>query len=211
MQLSTISNQFQFNLPSDFLPPGIEAKYEPMLRKNHVVYNSVLDYLNSTILEIILPGLNFNFSTQVKKRKKIRSKAAENIYDTFNNEVEIVFRSADANFNYLIMLNAVTASRLDLDRPNDPDMFLFVVDTYSDVLMKVTFRSVMLKSLSEARFGYAKNEAQDNTFTLTFTFNYIDVEFMLDETDIIQDKLVSEEHGQTPYFTRRTNQFDGDA
>jgi hypothetical protein len=208
MQLTTVSNQFQFNLPTDFLPPGLEAKYEPMLRKNHVVYNSVLDYVNSTILEVVMPGINFDFSTQVKKRKKIRSKAAENIYDAINNEVEIVFRSVDANLNYLIMFDAVVSSRLDLDRPNDPDMFVLVVDTYGDVLMKVTFRSVMLKSLSECRFAYPKNVGQDTSFTMAFTFNYVDVEFLLDQSEIIQDVQVAEVHNAVPYFTRQTNETD---
>lgn len=187
MQLTTLSNQFVFTLPTDFLPAGVEAKYAPFLKKNRVVYANVLDYLSSTIKEVVFPASTYQFSSQVKKRKKIQHKAVENIYDTFTNELEVVFRSIDSNLNYFIILDALLDAKLDVDRQNDSDMFLFIVDRHKDVIMKVTFRSAMFKSLSDCKFSYAEQAGDDKTFTLGFAYNYLDIEFMLDGTEIVQD------------------------
>ena len=49
MRLSSQGSQFIFNLPSDFLPTEIVNTYKPVLEKNWVQYESVIDYINSTI------------------------------------------------------------------------------------------------------------------------------------------------------------------
>jgi hypothetical protein len=49
MRLSSQSSQFIFNLPSTFLKPEILLTYTPVLEKNWVQYENVIDYLNSTI------------------------------------------------------------------------------------------------------------------------------------------------------------------
>lgn len=190
MHLTTIGNQFQFNLPTDFLPDGLEAKYEPWLRKNHSPYTTVLDYINATIKSITFPGLDFAITEQTKKRGiKHQWKAAENIYMTTAREATIQFRSVDGHANYLIMVDALQSARLDvLRRQNDPDMFLYITDWHKDVMMQVCFRSVIMKSLSDCKFAYADTVGENKDFTLSFVYNYLDIGFALDRTDITRDE-----------------------
>ena len=52
MRLSSQGSQFVFNLPSDFLKPEVLATYTPILEKNWVQYENVIDYINSTIKSV---------------------------------------------------------------------------------------------------------------------------------------------------------------
>ena len=45
MRLSSQGSQFVFNLPQDFIPQEILNSYTPLLEKNWVQYENVLDYL----------------------------------------------------------------------------------------------------------------------------------------------------------------------
>ena len=45
MRLSSQSSQFIFNLPGDFLPAEIIETYGPILEKNWIQYENVIDYL----------------------------------------------------------------------------------------------------------------------------------------------------------------------
>ena len=44
MRLSSQGSQFIFNLPSDFLKPEVIETYTPILEKNWVQYENVIDY-----------------------------------------------------------------------------------------------------------------------------------------------------------------------
>lgn len=188
MQLTTIGNKFVFNLPSDFLPPGVETKWIKFLQKNHVYYATVLDYLSSTIQEVVFPSLNFESPKQTKKfGKEIQWKDAKNIYDSMSKQVDVVFKNVDGNLNYLIMWDALNSAKLDLDRPNDSNMFMFVVDRYNDVVVQVTFRSVILKGITDVKFSFGESVGDNKTFTVSFTYNYTDVFSPLDSKDLLTD------------------------
>ena len=60
MRLSSQGSQFIFNLPSDFLKPEVLNTYTPILEKNWVQYDNVIDYINSTIKSVNFPGIGFD-------------------------------------------------------------------------------------------------------------------------------------------------------
>ncbi len=86
MRLSSQGSQFIFNLPNDFLKSEIISTYTPILEKNWIQYENVIDYLNSTIKAVSFPGISFDTPKQINMRGKIRTfKPAQNIQDMSNN------------------------------------------------------------------------------------------------------------------------------
>ena len=80
MRLSSQSSQFIFNLPGDFLKPETINTYQPILEKNWVQYENVIDYLNSTIKQVNFPGISFDMPKQILMRGKERQfKPAKNV------------------------------------------------------------------------------------------------------------------------------------
>ena len=60
MRLSSQSSQFIFNLPYDFIKPELVFSYKPILEKNWVQYENIIDYINSTIKSVNFPGISFD-------------------------------------------------------------------------------------------------------------------------------------------------------
>ena len=60
MRLSSQSSQFIFNLPGDVLPAEIIETYQPILEKNWIQYDNVIDYINSTMKSVNFPGISFD-------------------------------------------------------------------------------------------------------------------------------------------------------
>lgn len=200
MQLTTIGNRFYFNLPTDFLPTEVEEKWLRILHKNHVLYASTLEYLTSTLQDVVFPSVTFETPKQTKHRgKEVQWKDAKNIYDSMSKTVELVFKSVDSNLNYLIMWDALNSTKLDTNRTNDSNMFLFVLDRHKDVIIQATFRSVILTGITDIKFSFGDNVGENKTFTVSFTYNYLDIVSPIDNRDLLtNDKSIEARSNPVP-------------
>ena len=186
MRISSQNNQFLFNFPTDFIAKEVEDRLRKYMDKNWIPYTDPMAYINSTIKEIVFPSISYEGSEQTHRfGKKIEYKPATNIYDTYTNTLDITLRSVDSNANYF-MLQQIFAEYYNNTRKYYlPWMSLFILDKDGDFLYSVNFRSTLLKSLSENRLSYQSMDVSENTFTITFKFNFIDIYWEL--TDNIEE------------------------
>ncbi len=150
-------------------------------------YENVIDYLNSTIKEISSPGLSVDTPTQrIKRGKEINFKPATNINDIMaSRELDITFRSVDSDLNYWILFDMFVKHYLDVEQLFVTPFILQAVDIHRDVIYQINFREVILRTQSELRFSYNDQAFNEKTFTVTFSFNFIDIEFKLDESKVL--------------------------
>lgn len=182
MILSALSNQFYFNLPHYMISKRLEDEFEKLMLKTMNPYDSVMDYVNSTIKEIIMPSVTFNTVKQIKKfGKEIQHKEAKPIYDKFGNSINITFRATNSYENYFIILQIITEIYLDTDNTHMDFLFIDILDTDGDIIYKVKFSEIIFNSLSEMPLAYNRTDISEKTFTLTFTYNYIDIDWQLDD------------------------------
>lgn len=192
MNLSSLSSQFIFNLPTDFISQDIKNKYKKMLRKNHIPYDDVLDYINSTITEVAFPSMSYITPEQTMYHgKQIQWKGSQNVYDTFNRELDVTFDSVNSHLNYFILVDILVSEYLDTSKTYSPDLSITILDKHGDAIFDVLFRSVNIKSLSETRLNFADQAVDQKTFTMSFIYNYIDIKYNLDDNDIITDSTAT--------------------
>ena len=189
MRLSSQSSQFIFNLPSDFLSPELIDTYKPILEKNWVQYENIIDYINSTIKSINFPGISFDLPRQILARGKERNfKPAKNVQDiTTTHDLTITFRSVDSDLNYWLLFDIVTKHYLDLDNSFVYPFTITCVDIHRDAIYVIKFYEIILKSLSENSFNYSQQKVQSKDFTMTFHFNFYDIEFLYNKTKVLED------------------------
>lgn len=188
MNVSSQSSLFIFNLPIDLVNAKLEVEYMKLLKKNRIPYESVVDYLNSSIKEITFPGLSFDLPMQTHKYgKEITWKSSRNVYDTFTRELDITFKSVNSHLNYFIILDMCLNEYLDVEKTYSSPMFVRILDKHKDAIFEVRFRSVNLKALSENRLNYSDSSIEEKTFTVTFAYNYLDLTSLLTGNDIVQD------------------------
>lgn len=188
MRLSSQGSQFIFNLPSDFLKQEIIETYTPILEKNWVQYENVIDYINSTIKSVNFPGIGFDMPKQTNMRGKERQfKPAKNVQDiTSTHDLTVTFRSVDSDLNYWLVFDILTKHYLDVENAWVNPFTITCVDIHRDAIYVIRFYEIILKGLSDNTFNYSQQKVNAKEFTLTFHFNFYDIEFLLDKSKILE-------------------------
>ncbi len=188
MRLSSQGSQFIFNLPSDFLPTEIVNTYKPVLEKNWVQYESVIDYINSTIKAVNFPGIGFEMPKQTNIRGKERQfKPAKNVQDiTSTHELTVTLRSVDSDLNYWLMFDIISKHYLDVENSFVTPFTITCLDIHRDAIYVIRFYEIIIKGLSDNTFNYSQQKVNAKEFTLTFHFNFYDIEFLLNKSKVIE-------------------------
>jgi len=186
MRLGSQNNQFRFNFPTDFVSEEVNSKLQRFMDKNFIPYDKPIDYLNSTIKEIVFPSIQIDGSIQTHKySKEIEYKPTQNIHDLNAQELDITFRSIDSHANYFMLRQILTEYYNNTRKYYMPWLTLDILDKDGDVVYVVKFRSVLWKSQSEIRLAYNVQDISEQTFALTYKFLYLDIDWMLSETQEI--------------------------
>jgi hypothetical protein len=188
MRLSSQGSQFIFNLPSDFLKPDVLNTYTPILEKNWVQYDNVIDYINSTIKSVNFPGISFDMPKQTLIRGKERQyKPAKNVQDiTTTHDLTITFRSVDSDLNYWLVFDIINKHYLDVENSYVFPFTITCVDIHRDGIYVIRFYEIILKSLSDNNFNYSQQKVNSKEFTMTFHFNFYDIEFLLNRSKVLE-------------------------
>jgi len=192
MRLSSQGSQFIFNLPSDFLPTEIVETYMPILEKNWIQYENVIDYINSTIKSVNFPGISFEMPKQITMRGKERQfKPSKNVQDiTTTHDLTVTFRSVDSDLNYWLMFDIISKHYLDTDNAWVNPFTITCVDIHRDAIYVIRFYEIVLKSLSDNTFNYSQQKVNPKDFTIGFHFNFYDIEFLLNKSKVLELETV---------------------
>lgn len=188
MRLSSQGAQFIFNLPSNFLPQEIINTYTPILEKNWVQYENVIDYINSTIKSVNFPGISFDMPKQITMRGKERQfKPAKNPQDiTSTHELTVTLRSVDSDLNYWLLFDILSKHYLDTENQWLNPFTVTCVDIHRDAIYVIKFYEIILKGLQDNTFNYSQQKVQAKDFTMTFHFNFYDIEFLLNKSKVLE-------------------------
>ena len=188
MRLSSQNSQFIFNLPDSFLKPEIIQTYTPILEKNWVQYENVISYLNSTIKGVNFPGISFDMPKQIMVRGKERQfKPSKNIQDiTTTHDLTITFRSVDSDLNYWLLFDILSKHYLDTDNQWLEPFTITSIDAKRDAIYVIKFYEIIMHSLSDNNFNYSSQKVNPKDFTINCHFNFYDIEFLLDQTKVLE-------------------------
>jgi hypothetical protein len=188
MRLHSQGSQFAFNLPPNLIPSEIIQSYTPILEKNWIQYDNVIDYLNSTIKSVSFPGISFNMPKQNLMRGKIRQyKPATNLQDIVTTrQLDITFASVDADINYWLVFDIVSKNYIDVNNLYVKPFTITALDIHRDGIYKINFFEIILNSLGDNKFDYSQQKVTSKEFTMTFNFNFYDIEFLLDKSKVLE-------------------------
>ena len=188
MRLSSQGSQFIFNLPSDFIKQEVINTYTPILEKNWVQYENVIDYINSTIKSVNFPGVGIDVPKQTNMRGKERQfKPAKNVQDiTSTHDLTVTFRSVDSDLNYWLVFDILTKHYLDVEESWVNPFTITCVDIHRDAIYVIRFYEIILKGLSDNTFNYSQQKVNSKEFTMNFHFNFYDIEFLLNRSKVLE-------------------------
>lgn len=134
------------------------------------------------------PGVSFDMPKRIETRGKERYlKPARNIQDiTTTHELTVTFRSVDSDLNYWLMFDILSKHYLDTDNAFLEPFSITCVDIHRDGIYKINFFEIILKSISDNTFNYSSQKVNAKDFTIGFHFNFYDVEFLLNESKVLE-------------------------
>lgn len=198
LSLSPRYDLFRFHLPKTFLPPEIEAKYTAILNKDAYTMTSAIDYLNESIQGVSMPGINdlTTIQTQhgsngiertanrinVEASHEITYLTVENPLEKIDKEFKVTFRSNNGLLNYFMLYEtAFWYACREYTWDCEPVMYIELLNEDGTVVSRVKYIDVHFNGIDGLDFNYSKIERESDTFDITFKFNNIDFEYLINE------------------------------
>lgn len=202
LSLSPRYDLVRFYLPKTFIPPVVEEKYTKYLNKDAYTIKSSIDYLNESIQGVSMPGINGLTMTQqqhgsnsidlnnIKNKHRINVEpmheinhiSSGNPLEKIDKEFKVTFRTNQGLLNYFMLYEtafyyACREYRWDAE----PVMYIEILNEDGTVISKVKFIDVYIEGIEGLEFNYSKIEREANTFDVTFKFNNIDFEYLIND------------------------------
>ena len=201
LSLSPRYDLFRFHLPKTFIPPDVEAKYTKLLNSDSYTMTSSIDFLNESIQGVNMPGLNGLTITQQQHGsngiirtdgsvKRINVEASHDItylgignpLEKIDKEFKVTFRANQGLLNYFMLYEtAFYYACREYTWKEEPVMFIELLSETGNAIAKIKFIDVHMEGIEGIDFNYSKIEREANTFDVTFKFNSIDFEYLINE------------------------------
>jgi hypothetical protein len=183
MILNSRASNFYFVFPKGFFPASVVEKYTPYIKQAQTPYDTLTQFMNSTIQSINFPGMALSQSSQTKYLgKKVSYKGSTPVQDMFNQEFTVTFRMGDGFINYWIMLDTVLHFENFLNsQVYIEDLPLRFLDNQGNILVTNTFKQIIMTSISEVQLNYTQNNPQVSTFSVGFKSNFMDIKLHTDQ------------------------------
>ena len=124
----------------------------------------------------------------IRKRGKERNfKPAKNVQDIITTrELQVTFRSVDSDLNYWLLFDIINKHYLDVENQWLHPFTISCLDIHRDAIYVIKFYEIIVRSLSDNNFNYSQQKVNQKEFTMSFNFNFYDVEFLLDKSKVLE-------------------------
>jgi hypothetical protein len=178
MILNSRANSFYFVFPKGFFPPDVESKYFAYIKGQSFPYDTLTQFMNSTIQSISFPSLQIDSVTQTRPLgKTITYQSATPVQNLFSQGVQVTFRMGEGFINYFVMMETILA-HLNFKNPAlfVDNLPLRIMDNQGNIITSIIFKGMTLASLSELSLNYTQNAPAATTFSVGFNYNYISID-----------------------------------
>ncbi len=175
--LNPRSSSFVFNFPKIWFYPDVKERWKIYYEKQPLPYESASDFINATVQSIVFPGFTMETISQTKQGgKEISWKNAKPINDLYAREITVNFAHVDGFFNYWMLQDNINAF-LSFDQKNEfmADLVIRVLDNEGYIMSSIFLKEVLFKSMSELELSYSSNTPDFKSFSLTFSYNFIEI------------------------------------
>lgn len=179
MNHNSKQDKFIFNFPTEFVPKEINDKYMVFLDNTHKPYNNVLDYINSTIYDVTIPGMSFSTVDQTKiygKRRTFRGGTSP--YDAYSPDFNINLKNADFIVSYMIIKDCLFYHFIKNKKPFLSEFMVTTLDDEDREMFKLYIKELVPTSQSDTRLGNQLKDENSEIYTISFKYNFLDIEFI---------------------------------
>jgi len=182
-----IYNSFKLHIPPNWFYPEVVDSVWLALRQLDLPFESVEAYINSTVINGILPGVKDDGSGKqinVSERSKTFKGSLlpkENVQKTIN----VSFKLKNNFLNWIIFYKQALVyldHNADPDRVFLPPIYMNIIDDYGNNIINLVYTHVRLQEVPALDFTKQDRGVLTKDFQITFAFNDFDIKFDLNRT-----------------------------
>lgn len=199
LSLSPRFDLYRFVLPKDFLPTEVEEKYSLLISKEPGVVTTPIDYLNESIQSINIPGISDLVIVQpqhernstiprlhklnVEPKHDINYLSSGNPLEKLGKEFRVTFRLNQGLYNYFMIYETIfhRYAKPETVRPYDPVFYIDILGEDGTAVSRILLKDLYIDGIDGLDFNYNKTERDSTTFDVTFKFNNIDFDFIVNK------------------------------
>jgi hypothetical protein len=182
--LNAKNNMFTIWFPPNFFYPSIVKKWEPVIKRLKLPYQSIEDFFNASIQSVTMPSLDLNNPTQQQSQFEIGYKPGKEMEPILEKNIDVVFKLTEGFISYWIIFEQIEEFLRYDNAENDvfwPSMYVSFLDMHGFELVAFEFNQVIPRNLSSFEVSYATTAADFNTFTLGLRYNRFNIKRRIDE------------------------------
>ncbi len=181
MQLNARNNGFVILFPPDFFSEEIKEKYKKYYQSLILPYDTIEDFMSSTIQQVEFPGWNIPILSQTRTLgKKQGYKDPTPIEDLFQREFTITFKMTDAFLNYWIFLDNAIQYLSHIDHNQDKNTLspirLSLLNNEGYMVSSILFKRPILKGQDGIKLSYSSVTPDFKTFNAKFEYLNFDLD-----------------------------------
>ena len=182
MILNARNNGFMFLFPPDFFTEKVKEKYKKYYQSLIMPYDTIEDFMSSTIQQVEFPGWQMQTVSQTRVRGKQQGyKSATPVEDLFTRNFSVTFKMTDAFLNYWIFVdNALTYVDHNNPRQTFSPMQLALLNNEGYLVSSIIFNEPILTGQDGIKLSYSSVTPEFRTFTAKFEYLDFDLDIKFD-------------------------------
>ena len=174
--LNAKNNMFTIWFPPNFFYPEIIERWEPVVKRLKLQYQTVEDFFNASIQSVTMPAMDLNTVEQQQRQFEIRYKGGKELEPVFEKSLEVTFKLSEGFITYWIIFEQIERY-LEYQDGNVfwPSMYVSFLDLHGFELVAFEFNKIVPTGLSPFDVSYATTAADFNTFTLGLRYNRFNI------------------------------------
>jgi len=182
MLLNNKPQMFTIYFPSNFFYKEVKEKWEPIIEKMRLPYQSLDDFMNQQIQTVTFPSFQIDTATQQRGQYEVTYPGGKELEPLINKSLTISFKLTESYISYFVMWDQIDLylhykrDGFTENKPcwMEPIQLAFLSDAGFQ-LTEFVFREITPTSLSELNLSYAAQIASYNNFTFSLKYNRFDI------------------------------------
>jgi hypothetical protein len=175
---NSLNNRFRIYFPKNFIYDNIRSKYKNIMENLDFSFESLEDYINSTIIGTTMPGLSDPGTEEQYNRDGItrKYKSSAVVDNLIDKNFSITFKLTDGFLNWMILYdNMIAHLNHDNNKLYLPNIHLQLLDFDKNILCEFVYMETNFSKIDPLELSYSSNTPSMNTFTIEFFYNVLNI------------------------------------
>jgi hypothetical protein len=184
--LNAKNNMFTIWFPPNFFYPSIVKKWDPIIRRMKLPYETIEDFYNANIQSVTFPEVDLNIPTQQQSQFEIGYKGGKELEPILDRNLDITIKLSEGFITYWIIFEQIEEYLRYDNEENDvfwPTMYVSFLDHHGFELVVFEFNKIVPRKLSSFDVNYSTTAADFNTFTLGIRYNRYNIKRRIDDNN----------------------------